>query len=271
MVIGGGEDKTGHQEVLAEVARLVGAGPLVIATLASSEAERQWPEYKKVFRKLGVKELRHLAVSDRSDAVGRAAMETVANAKGVFFTGGDQLKITSDLGGTKLCELIRNVYEQGGVIAGTSAGASVMSSTMITAGPSDSSVKAKGDIKMAPGLDFLEDIIVDQHFAQRGRISRLLGAIALNPRFLGIGIDENTAIVLEKPTKFRVIGAGSVYVLDAQDVPKVNVSDDGKSGDANLSIYGVQLYVMNRGECFDLTARRPIAEPGQKVSGKRAA
>jgi cyanophycinase len=129
----------------------------------------------------------------------------------VFFSGGDQLRITSQIGDTPIDERVHEIYETGGVIAGTSAGASVMSDTMMVKGPNAASFRI-GHIRMAPGLGLLPNVIIDQHFAERGRIGRLIGAVSQNPRVLGIGIDEDTAIVV-KGEMFKVIGSGAIWSM----------------------------------------------------------
>lgn len=122
----------------------------------------------------------------------------------MFFSGGDQLRISSQIGDTPVEERVREIHERGGLVAGTSAGASVMSETMLVKGTSGESHKI-GDLHMAPGLGLVRDVIIDQHFAERGRFGRLFGAVAHNPRELGLGIDEDTAIVVEGE-RFEVIG-----------------------------------------------------------------
>ena len=177
----------------------------------------------------------------------------LADAAGLFFTGGDQLRISSQIGDTPIEEMVRAIHRRGGVIAGTSAGASVMSDTMLVRGSSAESHRI-GDLNMAPGLGLIEDVIIDQHFAERGRIGRLLGAVAQNPRVLGIGIDENTAIVVEND-RFRVIGAGAVYVVDGTDVTHSNIAEARR--DEPLSMFGVRLHVVAGGDTFDLKKRTP--------------
>jgi cyanophycinase len=125
-------------------------------------------------------------------------LEGVEQAGAIFFTGGDQLQLTSQLGGTPHCDHIQAFYYQrGGVIAGTSAGASVICETMLVSGNGEDSLKIGDTLRMAPGLGFVKDMIIDQHFAERGRIGRLLTAVAQNPRLLGVGIDEDMAILVE--------------------------------------------------------------------------
>lgn len=171
-----------------------------------------------------------------------------------MFTGGDQLKITSQLGDTAFYDRLMAIYEKGGVVAGTSAGASAMCETMLVRG-TGSETHRIGDLHMAPGLGLLKDVIIDQHFAERGRMGRLLGAVAQNPRVLGIGIDEDTAIVVENEDRFRVIGSGGVSILDAGNMTHSNIADE--ETDRALSIFGVHLHVLSHGDAFDLRRRKP--------------
>lgn len=255
IIIGGGEDKEHEREILSEVARSVGDGKLCIVSVASKVGDELWDVYKRTFRSLGVQHLSHLDVVHRREGIDHKALDAVKDAKGIFFTGGDQLKITSELGGTQVLEAIIDVFNKGGVIAGTSAGASVMSETMMIAGQADASFRIGTGLSMAPGLGLTSCVIIDQHFAERGRIGRLLGATALNPRNMGIGIDENTAIVFDDQRFFRVIGSGAVYVLDAHEAHGNNISE----GETNtpLSIFDVKMHVLVKGDSFDIKKRLP--------------
>ena len=154
-----------------------------------------------------------LDLEERGGAFGEKAVELLASASCVFFTGGDQVRITSGLAGT-CSRRVRDLYQRGGVVAGTSAGADAMSEVMLIAGQDEHLTKIRNSLHMAPGLGLLPGVIVDQHFAERGRLNRLVGAVAQNPRLLGIGLDENTAIVVEGDC-FQVMGGGAVYVVDA--------------------------------------------------------
>src|SRR3954449_9092662 len=195
IIIGGHEDKGADPEILKVVAERAEKGMLLVATLASSVAMEQGQEYRRIFQKLGVKKIEHLDLETRAEAAEDGRAELVKEAKLIFFTGGDQLRITSSFGGSRLCELMRERHAHGLPVAGTSAGASVMSETMLVSGDGDDSHKAGDVLRMAPGLGLLKEIVIDQHFAQRGRISRLLVAVAQNPRLLGVGIVENTAVM----------------------------------------------------------------------------
>ena len=258
--IGGSEDKVGERRILKEVAQRVHSGVLVVATLASTVADELWHDYQRLFRELGVKHLRHLNLQQRTEAEEATHLAVLEEATVVFFTGGSQLRITGHLGGTPLCDRLQTLYrEHGGTIAGTSAGASVMSGTMIVSGESDDSHRVSNALRMAPGLGFLDEVIIDQHFAQRGRIGRLLGAVAQNPRELGVGLDENTAIIVEHGARFRVLGAGAVYVLDGHDVTHSNIAED--ASEQIMSVFGMRLHVLSDGDRFDLKTRQPLCPP----------
>lgn len=256
IAIGGHEDKSGDKTILREVAHHVGSGPLVVATLASRVAGELWEEYERVFRELGVEQIDHLDIEHRDDAYQRAQVEVIERARCVFFTGGDQLRITSKLGGTLAGEAIFALHLRGGLVAGTSAGASVMSETMLVAGPGDASHRVRDSLRMAPGLGLVRGMIIDQHFAQRGRLGRLLGAVALNPRVLGIGIDEDTAIMVEENRRLRVLGSGAVYIADGRGVTGTNLTE-ASSDDRALSLFDVRLHVLSEGDSFDMRSRRP--------------
>jgi cyanophycinase len=255
IIIGGKEDRTGEKVVLTEVANRIGKGKLVVTTVATDEAEDVFAEYRTAFHDLGVKEVVHLCVDERVQAKEEERVALLDRANGVFFTGGDQLRVTSQIGDTPTFERIKQIYRDGGVIAGTSAGAAIMSDTMIVSGNGDESPKANG-VRLAHGLAFLSEVIVDQHFAERGRIGRLLGVVAQNPLCLCLGIDEDTGIIVENNQRFFVVGKGSVYVVDGREVITSNVTE--AEDDAQLSVFGVKLHLLAPGEGFDLNQRMPI-------------
>ena len=239
IIIGGHEDKEREREVLKAVAERVNGGMLLVATLASSEAAEQWEIYRKVFQQLGVKKAEHLDLETRAESDDDDRAKLIRQARAVFFTGGDQLRITSTFGGSPLCEILRGRFAAGLLVAGTSAGASVLSETMLVSGPGDDSHRMGDALRMAPGLGLTKDFTVDQHFAQRGRLSRLVGAVAQNPRILGVGIDEDTAIVAREGVGFEVIGNGAVYVIDGRSITYTNLSDS-KTDDV-ISVHNVKL------------------------------
>lgn len=253
IIIGGGEDREGERLILREFAEAIDGGRAVLATIATEHPDDYVETYRAAFADLPIGELAVLHLDERAEARDPETLAVLDGAAGVFFTGGDQLRISSQVGGTPLEERIREVWLGGGVLAGTSAGASVMSDVMLVAGSSRTSYRI-GDLRIAAGLGVLRDAVIDQHFAERGRFARLLGAVAHSPRVLGIGIDEDTAIVV-RGDEFTVIGSGAVYVFDAEPATSSNVAE--ARPDELMSIHGVRLDVLVAGERFDLTERRP--------------
>lgn len=254
IIIGGHEDKEGERLILREVVRHLQGGKLVLATVASHEPEGYADAYRKALGDLGVTELVELYVQDRSETLDPTKLALFDGAAGVFFSGGDQLRISSQIGDTPIERRVRDIFAAGGLVAGTSAGASVMSDTMLVKGSSRESYRI-GDLHMAPGIGLVRDVIIDQHFAERGRIGRLLGAVAHNPRVLGIGIDEDTAIVVEGG-QFSVIGSGAVYAVDGAGITHSNIAE--ARSDRALSLYDVRLHVLSAGDAFHLGERRPL-------------
>ena len=254
IIIGGHEDKTGDRQILRAVAKHLAGRRLVLATIASHEPEGYFESYRAAFADLGVTDLVELYVNERGETHDDDKLELLDSAGGVFFSGGDQLRIASQIGDTPIERKVRAIHEAGGVVAGTSAGASVMSETMLVGGASSESHRI-GDLRMAPGLGLIRDAIIDQHFAERGRIGRLLGAVAHNPRILGVGIDEDTAILVEGE-RFSVLGSGAVYVVDAEDVTQSNIAEAQSA--CALSLHDVRLHVLAAGDGFDLARRAPL-------------
>lgn len=257
IIIGGHEDKENDRVILKLVAERVRNGKLVIATVASHEPEGYFETYQKAFEGLGVGSLVELYVNERFEALDGKTRDILNDAAGVFFTGGDQLRISSQVGDTPVERMVHEIHERGGVVAGTSAGASVMSDTMLVRGSSAESHRI-GDLRMAPGLGLIRDVIIDQHFAERGRIGRLLGAVAQNPRILGIGLDENTAITVNGG-HFTVAGSGAVYVVDGGDATHSNIAE--ASPERTLSMFDVKMHVLGSDDRFDLRHRRPLQPP----------
>ena len=266
IIIGGHEDKEGDRVILKAVAERLNGGRLVLATIASHAPDGYFETYQKAFAALGVTDLVELYVQDRAETHEADKLALLEGAAGVFFSGGDQLRISSQIGDTPIEARIRQIWREGGVLAGTSAGASVMSDTMMVRGASAETHRI-GDLRMAPGLGLVRDVIIDQHFAERGRIGRLLGAVAQSPRVLGVGIDEDTAIIVEGDA-FRVLGSGAVYVVDAEGVTASNIAE-GRN-DNTLSMFDVRLHVLASGDGLDLITRRPLEQP-TAIEGPRSA
>jgi cyanophycinase len=253
-VIGGAEDREDTMVILSHFAERIGSGKLVISTLASGYADEVWEIYRTLFTSMGVKSVEHLCMDYRDESPEDPRLGVLADATAVFFTGGDQLRITTRLGGTALSERIEKIYRQGGIIAGTSAGATALGEMMLVGSPSEGICRLS-DIQMTPGLGLAKNMIIDQHFSERGRIRRLLGAVAENPRMLGIGVDEDTAVVVESDGTFHAVGSGAVYVVDGHDLSYTNISE--VSFNRAMSVFGVKLHVLSNGDRFDARSRHP--------------
>jgi cyanophycinase len=254
VLIGGAEDKEGERGILREVARRAKTGPLLVCTAGSSIPDEQFQLYRPLFRGLGIRAVTHIPIAHRDSADDPAAADIVAKSKAFFFTGGDQLRITSNLAGSRLHRAIVDLYYAGGTIAGTSAGASALGHTMPVSTVADEHRVAAAS-QLLPALGLIPDVIVDQHFAQRGRMGRLIAGVAENPRLLGIGIDENTALVWQRGS-FQVLGAGAVYVVDGRELTGSNVAEAPRS--SAMSAFDLRLHVLSAGDGFDVPARRPV-------------
>jgi cyanophycinase len=264
LIIGGHEDKEGDRLILRALVERAESGALVVATVASQIPHDVWGDYEPLFRDLGVRDLRHLHVESREQArTDPKLLEMLDGASAVFFTGGDQLKLTSQLGDTPVYTRVREIYEQGGTIAGTSAGASVMCETMLVQGEGSESHRIGTTLRMAPGFGFIPGVIIDQHFAERGRMGRLIGAVAQNPRIVGIGIDEDTAILCSPDSCFTVLGSGAVSVLDGRNVSYSNLTDEGR--DRTLSAFNLCLHQLSMGDEYDLATRAPTNRPAEEL------
>ncbi len=257
IIVGGAEDKEEECIILKKIIELAGgkSSSLAVLTTASEKPEKIGDQYQAVFKKLGLNEIILFHIRNRQDANNPEIIKKLKAATGVFFTGGDQLRITGTLGGTELGKTLLQLYHSGVVVAGTSAGASVMSDTMIIGGDNDDSPHIS-TLSMAPGLGFLKESVVDQHFAQRGRIGRLLSVLACNPYILGIGIDEDTAVVVRPDGHLEVIGSNSVTILDGSNVEYSNVSE--LSSWQALSITRVILHTLSTGARYSLKERSPM-------------
>lgn len=268
VVIGGAEDKSGEMVILREFVRLAGGdkADILVMTVATQLPQEVGAEYQDVFSRLGVRNVQPLHVNSREDANDPANIEAISRATGVYFTGGNQIRITSLLGGTAMDECLHQRRGEGLVLGGTSAGAAIMSAIMITEGPSETNPQVNL-VEKSPGMGFMSDVVVDQHFAQRGRLGRLLTVVAEHPGQLGLGIDENTAIVV-RDSEFEVIGAGAVTIIDARHMTYTNMH--GPAEDQNLALYGIQLHILPAGHRFDLRRHQPVIqdEPAQHEGGQ---
>ncbi|HET6313176.1 MAG TPA: cyanophycinase [Chloroflexia bacterium] len=256
IIIGGREQKEGDTVILREVARRAKEGKgLVLVTVATNEPEELAEDYRKAFAELGLKSIDVLDIRTREEAHDPENIKKVIKCSVVFFTGGDQLRITSQIGDSPIFQCLHDIFLNGGTIVGTSAGAAAMSGTMLISGRGDETVEISA-IGMAPGLRLLPDVVIDTHFAERGRIGRLVGAVAQNPANLGIGIDEDTAIIVNGEEDFLVIGSGGVYVVDGTEISYSSLSEAKPVG--SPSIFGVKLHILGEGDIYDLVNREPV-------------
>jgi len=259
LAIGGNEDKQNDCEILKQFVHMAGGADaeILLMTIATREVRETAKEYRKVFRRLGAPHLKVLDIAVREDTTSKRGLQLIENATGIFFSGGDQLDIPSLLGGTEMLQLIQERHCRGCVIAGTSAGAAMMSTSMLISGKPEESPRF-GNVEIGPGLDFINRTIIDTHFSQRGRCGRLMTAVAHFPQDIGIGIDEDAAILIDG-SEFRVIGSGSVIIVDGSPMTHTNLNDLEKHGQP-LELHDLALHVLPTGARFDLKKQRPIVE-----------
>jgi cyanophycinase len=219
LLIGGAEDRQDHKAVLERfVALCGGAGSrIAVITAASKVGEKVWETYDAAFADLGVAQRHVVHVESRSAANDPAAAALVADADGIFISGGDQKRLLALVGGTALDAAMHVALARGACLAGTSAGASAMSAHMLTRGHPDLAPE-KDSVGVAAGFGFVQRMIVDQHFSQRHRLARLLSAVAQHPQLIGIGIDEDTALLIEENSAVEVLGNGTVTIVDGRDM-----------------------------------------------------
>jgi cyanophycinase len=265
IAIGGGE-MSDAREVLDEMLRYLEAKRqprITVMTVATNESEAASVKYNGLFRRLGIRHVDVVDVSQREDSFAVDSIKKVENADALFFTGGDQLNITSLLGGTPLHNLVHARYKEGIMIAGTSAGAAMMSSSMIISGHSDSPPKVSG-VTIAPGMEMIDGTIIDTHFSQRGRHGRLLTAVAHYPQVLGLGIDEKTAMVFRNG-EFKVIGEGVVTVFDGRNMHYTDLPY--RKDSQTVGMFGVDIHVLPAGYKYNMKERQPIAPILTKMAG----
>jgi cyanophycinase len=269
LVIGGAEDKNEDSMViLPHFVEMCGGkkARILVCGTPSKDVEDKERVYRKLFEKIGVAEVMEPDVTRRAQGQEDELVEMVRRATGVFFTGGDQLRLTAIVAGTPFGDEIRHrLFNEGLVAGGTSAGAAAMSSTMVISGSSSGTVR-RSDVGLAPGLGYWRDTVVDTHFSQRGRVSRMLVIFAHNPQVLGIGLDEDTAIEVHPGEKFTVLGSGAAFVFDGT-VTYTNAPE--AKDDQVLAMTDSAMHVLPSGFGFDLRTKRPILPNGEVVAAKK--
>jgi cyanophycinase len=269
LAIGGNEDKNEKSmKILPHFVKMCGGkrARILVCGTPSKEVEEKERTYRKLFEKIGVAEVMEPDVTRRGDGEDEEMVEMVRRATGVFFTGGDQLRLTAIVAGTPFGNEIRHrIFNEGLIAGGTSAGAAAMSSTMFISGNSKGTVR-RSDVGLAPGLGYWRDSIIDTHFAQRGRVSRMLVVFAHNPQILGVGIDEDTAIEVQPGEKFTVIGNGAAFVFDGT---VTHSSAPEAADDDVLAMTDSAMHVLPAEYGFDLRTKRPILPSGEVVPAKK--
>jgi cyanophycinase len=249
VVIGGSEDRRGDREILRRFVELAGGSDAHIAVVATATTvpDEFEVEYKRAFADLAAG-FDFLPIATREEANEPATIERLKKASGVFFTGGSQLRIAQIIGGSQTDIFLHQASREGIVIGGTSAGAAMMSSTMILGG--SDTVPTDDAVRLGPGFELLSGLLIDMHFAERGRLARLLAAVAQFPHELGVGIDEDTALVVQG-NRCEVIGAGAATIVDAGKATSERTSRGA------FGLTDVRLHVLPAGFAFDLSTRQP--------------
>ncbi len=267
IAVGGNEDKgIEHSDeyaldfiedgILSRIVREAG-GPdslIVVITTASSIPLQVGKNYTKAFTTLGCKNIKILDIRSKFDVKKPENIDLIRNAKCVMMSGGDQRRLVNIIGGSEMHQIMKQKYkDENFVIAGTSAGAMAMSKEMICGGSSDKAM-LKGNVYMMEGFGFLPEVIVDSHFINRGRFGRLTEAVAYHPNLIGIGLGEDTGVIVKQGNICTTIGSGMVLVFDGKNLShnKVPVLDEGTP----ISIGNMIVHVMANTDCFYLGTRQ---------------
>src|SRR6266704_4857975 len=255
--IGGAENKENDRHILERFVRVSGgdcADIVVIPT--ASRMHETGPRYEKIFSEIGAARVTVMDFDTRRDCQEQGRLQRLEEATGIFFTGGNQLRLTTLLGGTPVAKLVRARNAHGVTVGGTSAGASILSEHMIAFGDEGSSV-ISGSVRLAPGLGLTNRFIIDQHFRQRDRLGRLLSALAYNPFAIGIGLDENTAGFIAPDETVEVEGSGGVTIVDGSEVnySSIDAVEEGQP----VCMLGLRLHVLVAGATFSLNTRQASA------------
>ena len=257
--IGGAEEKTADAKILERFCSLSGgvnANIVIIPT--ASMLEDTGERYERIFKDLGVNKAVSIPIDTRSDSKRSEYVDALEDASGVFITGGNQLRLSTILGGTPVAQAIRRVNAAGVHIAGTSAGAAIMPEHMIAGGESGTKTPTEDGVILAPGLGLTNRLIIDQHFTQRNRLGRLLTALSFNPFAIGIGLDEDTAAFIGPDRIFEVVGSGVVTVVDPSDLQYSSMGSV-RRGEA-VSLFGLGLHILAKGTRYDTTNRIALAD-----------
>lgn len=255
--IGGAEEKENDRAILARFVELCGGDAADIVVIpTASKLRNTGPRYVEIFRELGVAEVEVMDFDTRRDADEPGRVARIERASGVFFTGGNQLRLTTFIGGTAVAKTIRIANARGMHVAGTSAGASFLSEHMIAFGE-EGPTPIAGMVRLAPGLGLTNRFVIDQHFRQRDRLGRLTAALAFNPFAIGIGLDEDTAAFIGPDNTLEVLGSGGVTVVDAAGLEFSSMAqvDEGQP----VCLLGLRFHILVAGATFNLHTRQASA------------
>jgi cyanophycinase len=263
IAIGGNEDRANNLLVLRRVVEEVGKNKIKVAviTTASEEPEQRAREYIKVFSTLGAEKIEILNIKTRTQANSETFVEKLNHANLVFIGGGDQLRLITILGGSKVLEAIQKRLGEGALIAGTSAGAAAFSDTMIYEGKSEEGL-FKGRVSTSSGFGFVENLVFDTHFMTRGRIGRLVQIVTTNPTCIGVGIGEDSGVVLKGDGTMEVIGTGQVVIVDGAQIGHSNIMNI-KPG-LPIAVENIRFHSLVHGYSYNIKKRRFI-KPNLKV------
>ena len=264
--IGGAEEKVRDAKILRRFASLSGLEQARIVIIpTASRMEDTASRYETIFRDFGVQEVASLNFEERSDCKRSDWLEILNSATGVFMTGGNQLRLSTTLGGTPVAEMIRDRNTNDGLhVAGTSAGASFMAEHMIAFGDEGSTPRSDM-VTLVPGLGLAQNMIVDQHFRQRDRLGRLLTSISFNPRPIGIGLDEDTAAFISPESKLEVVGSGALTIVDPSELEYSSM--DSANRHDPVCLINIRLHVLIEGGTYDIETRvaRRRSEPSKNA------
>jgi cyanophycinase len=268
MLIGGAEDKLNARKLLTRFVRLAGGSDarIVVISTASELGDRTTQLYKEIFSELGAAEVVGLRPEERGQAEDPNVGAALATATGVFLTGGNQLRLTSIVAGTRLDSGLHLAHDRGAVVAGTSAGASALAAYMLAFGESGATPR-HGIVQLAAGLGLVPLTVVDQHFEQRTRLGRLLSAIAQSPSLTGLGLDEDTAAIVYADRTMEVMGRGSVTVVDGS---RMHTDAYRLRKRRPMMVSGVILHSIPNGYWFNLRSRTLIGDEGGAVAEREA-
>ncbi|MGB6992345.1 MAG: cyanophycinase [Thermoanaerobaculia bacterium] len=263
--IGGAEDKVRDAAILQRFAEICGGKEafLVVVPTAST-ARKTGDRYVEVFNELGVRKIRVLPFETRADTEREDWLRDLEEADGVFLTGGNQLRLSTTIGGSPVADMLRDRNRQGLHVAGTSAGAAFLSEHMIAFGAEGPTPRAD-IVTLAPGLGLTQSAIIDQHFRERDRLGRLLTALAYNPRPVGIGLDEDTAAFIDPDDRLEVRGSGAITIVDPSDLEFSSM--DSTKHHEPVCLLNVRIHILIEGASYDIKARTATA-PAELTVGK---